>query len=100
MIGPTSRYAGTALATLTVSDGDGGVREVRYLRRRFVPAPSAHAILVEHRREPGERLDLLAARYLGDPTQFWRLCDASGVLRPAELEVVGRIIVVGMATGG
>lgn len=100
MIGPTSRYAGTALATLTVSDGDGGAREVRYLRRRFVPAPSAHSILVEHRREPGERLDVLAARYLGDPTQFWRLCDASGVLRPAELEVVGRIIVVGMATGG
>lgn len=99
MIGPTSRYAGIELATLAATTGDTGQPEVRYLRRRFVPAPEAHSVLVEHRREPGERLDVLAARYLGDPTQFWRLCDATGVLRPEELEAVGRIIIVGLATG-
>ena len=25
----------------------------------------------------GERLDNVAAQYLGDPTLFWRLCDAN-----------------------
>ena len=101
MVGPTSRYAAIPLATLlVVTDGD--QREVRYLRRRFVPSPASHSVVVEHRLESGERLDLLAARYLGDPTQFWRLCDATGTLRPEELEVVGRVIVVGLAaaTGG
>ena len=33
----------------------------------------------------GDRLDNLAARYLGDPEQFWRLCDANGAMRPDEL---------------
>ena len=99
MIGPTSRYAGLPLATLVVT-ADGEQREVRYLRRRFAPPPSSHAVLVEHQRRSGDRLDLLAARYLGDPTQFWRLCDATGVLRPDELEVVGRVIIVGLATEG
>jgi hypothetical protein len=26
-----------------------------------------------------------SCRYLGDPEQFWRICDANDVLRPAEL---------------
>ncbi len=98
MIGPTSRYAGVAQATLVVVTAD-GPSEVRYLRRRFVPAPAAHSVLVEHRVTPGDRLDLLAARYVGDPTQYWRLCDATGALRPEELEVIGRVVVVGLATG-
>jgi hypothetical protein len=100
MIGPSSRYAGVPLATLVVVTADGAAQEVRYLRRRFVPRPGSHAVLVEHVRAPGDRLDLLAARYAGDPTQYWRLCDATGALRPEELEVVGRVIVVGLATGG
>jgi hypothetical protein len=34
---------------------------------------------------------------LGDPTQFWRLCDANGVLRPDELiQSVGTVIEVAM----
>ena len=41
----------------------------------------------------GERLDHIAAKYLGDPEQFWRLCDANGAIRPNELlEPVGRRI--------
>jgi hypothetical protein len=31
------------------------------------------------------RPDLLAYRTLGDPEQFWRLCDANAVLRPVDL---------------
>ena len=33
----------------------------------------------------GDRLDNIAARYLGDPEQFWRICDANGAMRPDEL---------------
>ena len=99
MIGPTSRYAGLPLATLVVTGrrrtaarcatfGAGSCRRRRRTRCSSSTAP------------PGDRLDLLAARYLGDPTQFWRLCDATGALRPEELEVVGRVVVVGLATEG
>jgi hypothetical protein len=33
----------------------------------------------------GDRLDLLAFRYLGDPEQFWRICDTNLALLPDEL---------------
>jgi len=38
-----------------------------------------------------DRLDNIAAHYLGDPEQFWRLADANNAMRPEELtEEVGR----------
>jgi hypothetical protein len=40
----------------------------------------------------GDRLDTITARYLGDPTQFWRICDANDTLRPDELEEPGRTV--------
>jgi hypothetical protein len=33
----------------------------------------------------GDRIDLITARTLGDPEQFWRIGDANLVLDPAEL---------------
>jgi hypothetical protein len=45
----------------------------------------------------GERLDNITARYLGDPLQFWRLCDANGALDPEELtDETGRTIAITM----
>jgi hypothetical protein len=99
MLSPTSRYAAVGRATVVISAPNGTPIERAYLRRRFVPPVASHAVLVEHVCQPGERLDIVAARLLGDPTQFWRLCDASGALWPEELEVVGRVIVVGLAAG-
>jgi hypothetical protein len=86
MFEPNSRYAPLPEAELTVGD-----RVVRYKRRRLVPAPSGE-VVAEHTVAPGERLDLLAARYVGDPTQFWKLCDATGVLDPDELERPGATV--------
>jgi hypothetical protein len=41
----------------------------------------------------GDRLDLIAAKYLGDPLIFWLLCDANGAIRPDDLvETPGTII--------
>jgi len=78
---PTSRYALTPTTSLVRADGT----MVAYLKRRFVPAPENLALLQWHQVVQGERLDNIAAKYLGDPEQFWRLCDANRALRPEEL---------------
>ena len=83
---PSSRYHGIGLATRARPDG----RLLVYVRRRFVPAPDRFTTLREHVVVESERLDLLAARYLGDPELFWRICDANGAIRPAELEAIGK----------
>jgi hypothetical protein len=78
---PSSRYH--AVATTQHTDANG--RTVVHLRRRFVPPPESFALLREHTVTEGDRLDNIAARHLGDPEQFWRLCDANGALRPDDL---------------
>lgn len=78
---PTSRYHDIEVAQLELPDG----RTVSYLRRRVVPPPQQHALLREHVVRQGERLDQIAAAYLGDPEQFWRVADANGAMAPEEL---------------
>ncbi len=80
MFDPKSRYAPLATATHVFPDG----REVRFVRRRFVPAPGGE-VLAEHTVEGGDRLDRITARYLGDPEAFWRVCDANLVIHPPHL---------------
>ena len=77
----TSRYYGIAVATLKTSEE----HEVVYLRRRFVPGGESAVVLAEHVVAQGDRLDNVTARYLGDPEQFWRLCDANLAMLPDEL---------------
>jgi hypothetical protein len=78
---PTSRYHDVEVATIDLPDG----RTVSYLRRRVVPPPEQHALLREHVVRDGERLDQIAATYLGDPEQFWRVADANGAIAPEDL---------------
>lgn len=92
MFEPTSRYAPIEEATIDVPQPDGTGRTVRFKRRRFLPRHDSMTTLLEHTFADGERLDLLAARYAGDPEQYWRLCDANDVVRPDDLERPGRII--------
>jgi hypothetical protein len=92
----TSRYSGIATAELEMPNG----RKVVWLRRRFVPSPERFALLQEHTVAEGERLDNITAQYLGDPEQFWRVCDANGVIRPEELtETIGRRIRITLPEG-
>lgn len=77
----TSRYYGIAAAQLTLPDGT----TVAYLRRRFVPPPENFALLREHVVAAGDRIDNLASQYLGDPLQYWRICDANRATSPAAL---------------
>jgi hypothetical protein len=57
------------------------------------------ALLQEHEVTQGDRLDNITHRYLGDPEQFWRLCDANGAMRPEELEVPGRRLRITLPDG-
>ena len=91
MTDPTSRYASLDVVTATVPNGTGGSREVRCLSRRLLPMPgSAHPLTV-HTVAPGDRPDTIAAASLGDPAQFWRICDAHPVIHPDELTAADRI---------
>jgi hypothetical protein len=90
-----SRYFGIDTAVIQI-----GGRRVIYLQRRFVPAPARFELLQEHTVTQGERLDNLAAQYLGDPTLFWRLCDANNALRPEQLtEIAGRTLRITLPEG-
>lgn len=80
---PESRYHGIPVRTEVGPDGV----PTAYLARRLVPSPERFATLAVHRVSEGERLDRIAARLIGDPEQFWQLCDANGVIWPHELEV-------------
>jgi hypothetical protein len=93
---PTSRYYGIATAQLTQSDG----RVVVYVRRRFLPPPENFAVLQTVSIAAGDRLDNLAARYLGDPEQAWRLCDANRAMQPEALVAyVGATLVITLPEG-
>jgi hypothetical protein len=84
MFEPTSRYTAIETATLDLADG----RTVAYKRRRFLPRGSSMPLLVEVTVAQGDRLDLITANTLGDPEQFWRICDANDAMNPAELTAV------------
>ena len=93
---PTSRYYNIETATVKTHDG----RTFIYLKRRFVPPPERFSLLQEHVVVQGDRLDNVTARYLGDPEQFWRVCDANGAMRPDELtEEIGRRLRITLPEG-
>lgn len=83
MFEPDSRYHDLPDRVLVLPDG----REIVYKARRFLPAGASLPTMAHVRVQPGERLDHLAARTLGDPTHFWRLCDAADALRPADVDL-------------
>jgi hypothetical protein len=97
MFDPTSRYYKIDQGTLTVIDPDGLPREIRYVRRRFIPSDQM-TTLVEYSMMQGDRLDNITARFLTDPTQFWRVCDANTVMGPEDLEQIARVVRIALPT--
>ena len=81
MFEPTSRYYTLETATYKAQDG----RELRYKRRRFLPQGETLPTLVEVTVTDGDRLDLIAARSIANPEQFWRICDAENAMNPPDL---------------
>jgi hypothetical protein len=92
----TSRYYNIEDAKLNVLDAEGNSRTILYKRRRFIPSADGMTALVEHTFIQGDRLDNIAAKYIGDPTQFWQICDANRVMHPEELEAIGRAIKISL----
>jgi nucleoid-associated protein YgaU len=93
-----SRYYGSATLSYTAPNG----QIISYLAPRIVPQPSAanYATVATHTVVRGDRLDLLAAKYLGDPLLFWVLCDANGAVRPDALtETPGTVLNITMPLG-
>jgi hypothetical protein len=95
---PDCRYQGSGTLTYSAPDG----QSITYLARRFVPQPGApnFATVARHTVRQGDRLDLLAAKYLGDPLMFWLICDANGAIRPDQLaETPGTVINITLPQG-
>lgn len=89
MFDMNSRYHTIEEANHTLANG----QVVRYKRRRFVPQPDSMETLIHVRIEQKDRIDCITADTLGDPLQFWRLCDANYVMHPSELtDEIGRHI--------
>lgn len=75
-----SRYQNAGTYALTKPDGT-------VVTVTKIPLPTAPSLLGYHRRQDGQRLDLIAAHYLTDATTFWRLCDANNSVVPDALAV-------------
>jgi hypothetical protein len=92
-----SRYYSIETATHAAPDG----RILTYTRRRFLPRGESLALLVEVSVTQGDRLDLITARTLGDPEQFWRVADANEAMNPSDLTAeVGRLLRVPLPEAG
>ena len=92
----TSRYYGVETTQLELVGG----KTIVFLRRRFVPPADRFQLLQNHKVVQGDRLDNITASYLGDPEQFWRLCDANNATRPEGLtETIGRELRITLPEG-
>jgi hypothetical protein len=78
-----SRYYGYQVQQYTAPDGE----VFPYLARRIVPQPGApnYAIINQYTVCQGDRLDRIAAKFLGDPLMAWLICDANGAIKPHDL---------------
>jgi hypothetical protein len=92
---PSSRYFGASTQSLTLPDGT----QVMYLARRIVPQPGIYQSVQSYVIVEGDRLDNLAARFLGDPLLFWMICDANASTDPDALTAqVGRSILIPLSS--
>lgn len=89
MFDSSSRYYPVEQTTIETRDG----RTVTYVRRRFLPRGESLPLLVTVTVTDGERLDLIAARTIGNAEHFWRICDANNAMLPSDLtEEPGRVL--------
>jgi hypothetical protein len=85
MFSSDSRYANAGTYQVTFSTGI-AVTVTR------APRPVATKLAGWHRRAEGERLDVIAYRYIRNATQAWLLCDANDTMSPDALatrELIG-----------
>jgi nucleoid-associated protein YgaU len=81
MFSTNSRYYSIETATRQTASN----QTIVYVQRRFLPPSEKFQVIQKHTLSQGDRLDNITASYLGDPEQFWRLCDANNAMHPDEL---------------
>jgi nucleoid-associated protein YgaU len=92
----SSRYYGAQV----VQDVLPGGTPVAYLARRIIPQAATYRSVQRYVIVEGDRLDNLAAKFLGDPLLYWMICDANGATNPDELTAqAGRSILIPLAAG-
>jgi len=70
---------------------------ITYKERRFIPIVKEMNILKEITTVAGDRLDNISSQIIGDPEQFWQICDTNEVMHPLELtDEPGKIIRIGL----
>jgi hypothetical protein len=79
-----SRYLGLGIYSATLRSGT-------TVTVTTLPLPAQAPLAGYHRRLVGERLDLVAARHLRNPTAFWELCDDNNAVSPDALGAAARI---------
>jgi hypothetical protein len=94
MFDPASRYHALPNGTIEATQPDGTAESVVYTRRRFLPLPQRQNTLLEYTVREGDRLDNITAAALGDPLQFWRVCDGNLTFHPDDLAIVGQVITI------
>jgi hypothetical protein len=90
MFTSNSRYSGLATYTVTLNNG-------RTVTATTLPIAQRGPLLGYHPRIEGDRLDMLAARYLNEPTAFWQLCDANDSFSP---DALAARPLIGIPAGG
>ena len=85
----TSRHFELATYRHPVTPGD--ETGVELFEPRFVSSPAG---VVSHTVESGDRLDLLAHHYLGDPHRYWQIADANPGIAFEDLLEPGRVLVI------
>ncbi len=76
-----SRYANLETAEYTTTEN----RKIMYKRRRFLPQGDSKLVLTTLNVNQDDRLDLITAETLGNPEQFWQICDANNAMNPLDL---------------
>lgn len=93
---PSSRYYGSAVEQLTLADGT----VIAYLSRRIIPQANIYPQTQNYSVVIGDRLDNLAARYVGDPILFWMIADANTAFDPDKVTAEpGTVIQVPLVSG-
>ena len=91
MLDTDSRYAEVPTATYTTAEG----REIVYVTRRFLPRAQELTPLARVLVNEADRLDQIAGRTIGDPLQYWMICDSNEAMSPEALVLEpGRILLI------
>ena len=78
MIGPDSRYAGCVIYV-------DGQEEFLGTRSQIDTSPQPDDVF--HTVAEGDRVDLIAYRYLGNAVLWWIICDYNDIFFPLELKL-------------